>query len=128
MVGYNKYLLIQDSLTFFFFFFFFQIKKLYGPFLWMDSTSSRLEPLRGGSLLFTTSSQNFMVLILSTSEGWKAKSTLILVFLVYFSLILPTLCLLFSGTAHSKWLALWCQLSACSEYKSVAVYDQTKLI
>ena len=31
------------------------IKKLYGPFLWMGgSTASRLEPLRAGSLLFTT--------------------------------------------------------------------------
>ena len=29
-------------------------KKLYGPFLWMGSTVSRLEPLRGGSLRFTT--------------------------------------------------------------------------
>ena len=40
------------------------------------STASRLEPLRGGSLLFTLSSQKFLVLILSTSEGWKAESTL----------------------------------------------------
>ena len=31
------------------------LKKNYGPFLWMGfSTASRLEPLRGGSLLFTT--------------------------------------------------------------------------
>ena len=29
-------------------------KKLYGPFLWMRLTTSRLEPLWGGSLLFTT--------------------------------------------------------------------------
>ena len=28
--------------------------KLYGPFLWMSSTASRLEPLGGHSLLFTT--------------------------------------------------------------------------
>ena len=28
--------------------------KLYGPFLWMGSTASRIEPLRGDSLLFTT--------------------------------------------------------------------------
>ena len=27
--------------------------KFYGPFLWMSSTASWLEPLRGGSLLFT---------------------------------------------------------------------------
>ena len=33
------------------------------------STASRLEPLRGGSLLFTTSPQKFLVLTLSTSEG-----------------------------------------------------------
>ena len=31
-----------------------ELKKFYGPFLWMGSTASRLEPLRGGSLLFTT--------------------------------------------------------------------------
>ena len=30
------------------------LKKIYGPFLWMGSTASRLKPLRGGSLLFTT--------------------------------------------------------------------------
>ena len=29
-------------------------KKLYGPFYGWVSTASRLEPLRGGSLLFTT--------------------------------------------------------------------------
>ena len=40
------------------------------------STASRLEPLRGGSLLFTTKSQKFLILTLSTSEGWKAESTL----------------------------------------------------
>ena len=51
-------------------------KKTYGPILWMGSTASRLEPLRGGSLLFTTSPQKFLVLTLSTSEGWKAESTL----------------------------------------------------
>ena len=44
-------------------------KKTYGPILWMGSTASRLEPLRGGSLLFTTSPQKFLVLTLSTSEG-----------------------------------------------------------
>ena len=43
-------------------------KKLYGPFFdgWR-STASRLEPLRGGSLLFIT--KKFLVFILSTSEG-----------------------------------------------------------
>ena len=40
------------------------------------STVSRLKPLRGGSLLFTTSSQKFLVLILLTLERWRAKSTL----------------------------------------------------
>ena len=30
------------------------LKKLYGLFILMGSTASRLEPLRGGSLLFTT--------------------------------------------------------------------------
>ena len=33
------------------------------------STASRLEPLRGGSLLFTTKFPEILVLILSTSEG-----------------------------------------------------------
>ena len=46
------------------------------PFYGWRSTASRLEPLRGGSLLLTTGSQKFLVLILSTSEGWKAESTL----------------------------------------------------
>ena len=34
--------------------YFFLKKQLYGSFLWMGSTASRLEPLRGGSLLFAT--------------------------------------------------------------------------
>ena len=38
------------------------------PLYWWSSTASRLEPLRRGSLLFTTK--------LPTSEGWKAESTL----------------------------------------------------
>ena len=47
-----------------------EIKKNFiAPFYGWGSTASRLEPLRGGSLLFTTSSQKFLVLILSTSEG-----------------------------------------------------------
>ena len=33
------------------------------------STVSRLEPLRGGSLLFTTNPEKILVLTLSTSEG-----------------------------------------------------------
>ena len=44
------------------------------PFYRRDSTASRLEPLQGGSLLFTV--YKFLILILSTSEGWKAESTL----------------------------------------------------
>ena len=40
------------------------------------STASRIEPLHGGSLLFTTSPQKFLVLTLSTSEEWKAESNL----------------------------------------------------
>ena len=38
------------------------------PFYGWGSSASRLQPLRGGSLLFTIQ--------LSTSEGWKAESTL----------------------------------------------------
>ena len=40
------------------------------------STASKLDPLRGGSLLFTTKFLEIQVLILSTSKGWKAESTL----------------------------------------------------
>ena len=40
------------------------------------STASRLEPLGGGSLLLPLSPQKFLVLTLSTLEGWKAESTL----------------------------------------------------
>ena len=46
------------------------------PFYGLGSTASQLEPLRGDSLLFTTKLQKFLVLILSTLEGWKADSTL----------------------------------------------------
>ena len=45
------------------------------PFYGWGSTASRLEPFRGDSLLFATFSQEFLVPILSTSEGWKAEST-----------------------------------------------------
>ena len=52
-------------------------KNFMAPFFYgWCSTASRLEPLRGGSLLFTSKSQKFLVLILPTSEGWKAESTL----------------------------------------------------
>ena len=44
-------------------------KNFMAPFYGWSSTASRLEPLQGGSLLFTTSPQKFLVLILSTSEG-----------------------------------------------------------
>ena len=46
------------------------------PFYGWGSTASRLQPLRGGSLLFTTEFPDILVLTLSTSEGWKAESTL----------------------------------------------------
>ena len=39
------------------------------PFYGRGSTASRLEALRGGSLLLPLSPQKFLVLILSTSEG-----------------------------------------------------------
>ena len=45
------------------------------PFYGWGSTASRLVPLRGGIFL-PLSSQIFLVLILSTSEGRKAESTL----------------------------------------------------
>ena len=43
------------------------------PFYGCGSTASRLEPLRRDSLLFI---MKLLVLILSTSEEWKAESTL----------------------------------------------------
>ena len=46
------------------------------PFYGWGSTASRLVPLQGGSLLFTTKFPDIPGLILSTSEGWKAESTL----------------------------------------------------
>ena len=39
------------------------------PFYGWGSTASRLEPLQGGSLLFTAYSQKSLVLILLTLEG-----------------------------------------------------------
>ena len=39
------------------------------PFHGWGSNASKLEPLRGGSLLFTTEFPDILVLILSTSEG-----------------------------------------------------------
>ena len=46
------------------------------PFYGYGSTASTLEPLQGGSLLLPLSSQKFLMLILSTLEGWKAELTL----------------------------------------------------
>ena len=46
------------------------------PFYGWGSTASRLELLRGSSLLFTTKFPEILVLILSTSEEWKAELTL----------------------------------------------------
>ena len=56
-------------------------KKLYGPFLWMGlNCLNATETLEGGSLLFTTkfpeSPGNRLIDFRSTSEGWKAESTL----------------------------------------------------
>ena len=55
---------------------FITFKNFMAPFYGWGSTASRLEPLWGGSLLFTISSQKSQVLILSTSEGWTAELTL----------------------------------------------------
>ena len=51
-------------------------KSFMAPFYGYSSNASRLESLWGGSLLYNISSQKFLVFILSTLEGWKAKSTL----------------------------------------------------
>ena len=54
------------------------------------------------------------------------------IFFWYIWFLLASPCLLsvffFSGIAYSKWIVLWCKLSACSEQKSIAVHDHTKLI
>ena len=44
-------------------------KNFMGPLYGWGSTALRLEPLQGGSLLFTASFQKFLVFILSASEG-----------------------------------------------------------
>ena len=46
------------------------------PFYGWGSTASRLEPLQEAVYFLPLSSQKFLVLILSTSEGCKAESTL----------------------------------------------------
>ena len=49
----------------------------HNPFSWMGfNCRMATKPLLGGILLSTTSSQKFLVLIWSTSEGWKSESTL----------------------------------------------------
>ena len=48
-------------------------KNFMAPFYVWGSTASRLQPLQGGSLLFTTKLQEIPG---TTSERWKAGSTL----------------------------------------------------
>ena len=48
-------------------------KNLYGPVLWIGSTASRLEPIWGGSLLFTTKSPEIPgthFIDLGRMKGW----------------------------------------------------------
>ena len=59
---------LPDPFLFFFFFVKKNKKNFMAPFYGWGSTPSRLEPLQGGSLLFTTKFQK-LVLILSTLEG-----------------------------------------------------------
>ena len=47
-----------------------------GPFYGWDSTAQMLEPLDEELYFLALSSQKFLVLILPTSEGWKAELTL----------------------------------------------------
>ena len=54
-------------------------KAFIALFYGWGSTASRLEPLRGSSLLFNSlplSSQKFLIFILSTLKGYKAELTL----------------------------------------------------
>ena len=53
-------------------FFFKKKKNFMASFCGWGSTASRLEPLQGDNLLFTC---KFLVLTLSTSEGWNAGAT-----------------------------------------------------
>ena len=50
--------------------------NLIAPFYGWGSTALRLEPIQGGSLPFTNKSPEIPVVILSTSEGRMAQSTL----------------------------------------------------
>ena len=51
-------------------------KNFMAPFYGWSWTASMLEPLRGGSLLFTSKFPETPGAILWKSEGWKADSTL----------------------------------------------------
>ena len=46
------------------------------PFYGCGSNASKLESLRGGSLLFTSKFPEIPGTLLSTSKWWKAESTL----------------------------------------------------
>ena len=46
------------------------------PFYGWGSTASRLEAIAKAVYFITISSEKFLILILSTSEGWNADSTL----------------------------------------------------
>ena len=48
-------------------------KKNMASFYGWGSTASRLKPLWQGSLLYNTKFLKILILILSTSEGWKAE-------------------------------------------------------
>ena len=50
--------------------------KIYGPFYGWGSTASTLDPLREGSLLFTTKFPEIPGTHFIDLEGWKAESTL----------------------------------------------------
>ena len=50
--------------------------KFMTPFYGWGSTTSRLQPLQGGSLLLPFISQKSLILMLSTLERWKAEWTL----------------------------------------------------
>ena len=55
----------------------FFLKKLYDPYLWMGLTTSRLQSHNEETVYFLKLSPwKFLVLISSTSEWWKAESTL----------------------------------------------------
>ena len=51
-------------------------KKLYRPFLWMGFNCLKATATSKAVYFLPLSPQKFLVLTLSTSEGWKAESTL----------------------------------------------------